>query len=88
MAGVAGVNRANAAYGRPGDEDRQIVIDRAAFCAAVFGKANLARAARTPLESARLQGLLVISDTYSALSKVDPFLNSLDSVDDQLIHQM
>ena len=55
MAGVAGVNRADAALGRPGDKDRQIVIDRAAFCAAVFGKANLARAARTPLESARLQ---------------------------------
>ena len=55
MTSVAGVNRANAALGRAGDEHRQIVINRAAFGAAVFGKANLARAAGTPLESARLQ---------------------------------
>ena len=55
MAGVTGVNRANVALGRAGDEHRQIVIDRAALGAAAFGKANLARAAGAPLEPARLQ---------------------------------
>ena len=55
MTGVTCVNRADATVGRAGDEHRQIVIDRATLGAAVLGKANLPRAAGTPLEPARLQ---------------------------------
>ena len=55
MAGVAGINCADAALGRAGNEHRQIMIDRAALGATVFGKANLPRAAGAPLEPARLQ---------------------------------